>query len=134
MNCKEIQNKLIFLVGNELQETAEQLMMQHIQTCDSCSLLYHSVREAFNKMENEKKIASNPYLYTRIQQKINNQNTTVEKGIFGMLKESVVILVVAAAISIGVVVGYISKEYYVQPENNQVTLADDYTSQLLSQE
>lgn len=70
MNCKDIENRIIFYVENRLTDVESKSIEQHISECTSCKMKYDIIKAAYNTIEDEKNIQVNPFISTRILQKI----------------------------------------------------------------
>ena len=70
MNCKTIDQKLIFYFEGELSAQENKLIEQHIENCSSCAAKLEYLRETLSILNTEKEAEVKPFLYTRIQGKM----------------------------------------------------------------
>jgi len=72
MNCKEVNKNLIFYVEGELQPEKETELQEHLKDCHDCNVLFLNLKETLAIITQEKAAKPNPFLFTRIQEEINN--------------------------------------------------------------
>jgi predicted anti-sigma-YlaC factor YlaD len=97
MNCKKIQNDLIFFIEGEINAVRKSVIENHINECPECIYLYNKLKESFEIINKEKETESNPFLNTRIQEKIRIIKYQTDKII---LKPLLVKIIQTAAIII----------------------------------
>lgn len=73
MNCKQINNKLIFFIEKSLPDNEIQEIETHIENCDSCKQLFAILKSSLKVIDEEKKVNTNQFLYTRVMQQIENR-------------------------------------------------------------
>lgn len=79
MNCKKIHKNLIFFLENELPDEKMEQIRLHIDECDECRQFLNEMRTTFSMLKNQQKPEINPFFYTRLKVKLDNQ-TEKEKG------------------------------------------------------
>jgi len=99
MNCKEVNNKLIFYIENTLSIEENNAIENHIDKCDKCSKLHNTLKESFEIIENEKIKEADSFFYTRLSEKIKKIDKQKEKQIWLKSKHDY-IHSIAAAIAI----------------------------------
>lgn len=72
MTCKLVQKKMIFHLNGELNSSENAEIKTHLQNCENCYNLYVELETTLNLIEKKKTIESNPFLYTRIKQKLDD--------------------------------------------------------------
>ncbi len=72
MNCKEVNKNLIFSIEGELQPQKEMELLEHLMDCHDCNVLFMNLKETMATIAQEKATLPNPFLFTRIQEKISN--------------------------------------------------------------
>jgi len=73
MKCKRIHKKLIFFLDNELPvEKMEQIRL-HLDECDDCKQFLNEMKATFGVFEEQQKPEINPFFYTRLKAKLDNQ-------------------------------------------------------------
>jgi len=110
MKCKKIHKKLIFYIDGDLSSKENKKIEEHLSSCKNCSRLYSEMKSSMEIIQDEKSIETNPYLYTRIKQQLNNINENATKPIFAiqrlkMLQPIMVSFLIAVGIFIGVSIG-----------------------------
>ncbi len=66
MNCKEVENNLIFFIEGNLPENKQVDFNNHLNSCDNCKVLYQKLKADLLVIENDKITEPNPFLYSRI--------------------------------------------------------------------
>ncbi len=66
MNCKEVENNLIFFIEGSLPESRQVDFNKHLNSCDNCKVLYQKIKADLLVIENDKITEPNPFLYSRI--------------------------------------------------------------------
>ena len=66
MNCKEVENNLIFFIEGNLAENKRVDFNKHLNSCDNCKTLYQKLEADLLVIENDKITEPNPFLYSRI--------------------------------------------------------------------
>ncbi|MGA2822546.1 MAG: zf-HC2 domain-containing protein [Bacteroidales bacterium] len=79
MNCNFIRNNLFTIVENELPEAEMTKVREHIAGCTSCSALIVSFSSIMDVIEKDRKTEHNPFLATRILQKMESHRTTGDR-------------------------------------------------------
>ncbi|MDP2422914.1 MAG: zf-HC2 domain-containing protein [Bacteroidales bacterium] len=72
MNCKNVQQKLIFFAENDLSTLEAVNVGKHLEGCSDCNLLYEELRETLGVIEKEKEFRVNPFFATRVEQRLAN--------------------------------------------------------------
>ncbi|MCF8297232.1 MAG: zf-HC2 domain-containing protein [Saprospiraceae bacterium] len=106
MNCKEANKNLIFLIEKELSSEREIELRAHLNECKSCDKIYNELKATLSVVETEKQIETNPYFFTRLEQRINNPDE--EKSNFNYKKVLQPIfagLLLLISINIGIYLG-----------------------------
>ena len=73
-----VNNKLLLYHLGELKDQDMNQVAEHLKTCSKCSFALNEIRLTMAVIDEEKKMEVNPFLYTRIEQKLNELKT--EKG------------------------------------------------------
>ncbi len=71
-SCKISNNKLIALLNNELPAEESKAVKEHIEKCSRCEKLYFELEQTYMLISEKRILKPNPYLYTRIEQKLKN--------------------------------------------------------------
>jgi len=78
MKCKNIHNKLIFFLENELPVSEIKQIEKHIGKCPECALFVEDMKKTLGIIEIEKSSEINPFFYTRVKAKLDNSNAKQE--------------------------------------------------------
>jgi hypothetical protein len=73
MKCKTIHKNLIFFLEKELPVSEMKAIQTHLNTCSECALFAEEMRKTLGILESEKVTEVNPYFYTRVKAKLENQ-------------------------------------------------------------
>ncbi|WP_346855659.1 zf-HC2 domain-containing protein [uncultured Draconibacterium sp.] len=73
MKCKTVHNNLIFFLEKELPVLEMKQVQEHLDTCPDCALFAEEMKKTLSILETEKATENNPFLYTRIKAKLENQ-------------------------------------------------------------
>lgn len=75
MKCKTIHNKLIFFLEKELPVSEMKEVQEHLKSCSECALFAEEMQLTFGILEEERTLEVNPYFYTRVKARLENQDT-----------------------------------------------------------
>lgn len=73
MNCKTIHNKLIFFLEKELPVSEMNGIQEHLDNCSECARFVDEMKLTFDVLETEKSTELNPFFYTRVKARLENQ-------------------------------------------------------------
>lgn len=125
MNCKEVENNLIFYIDGELDTSLSKKMNRHLKTCSSCHALYQNMKADLDLFKKDKISQTNPFFYQKLEQKLKNSDSKNSKNNIRQLY--IQALTYAAAIILAVFIGValgkdtqIDDEFAVQ-ENEQLS-------------
>ena len=108
MKCKILHKDLIFFVEGTLSPERKNEVSKHLSGCKICRNFISELEYSFEIIEKEKKIEPNPFLYSRIQNKINDyeRNTgTIKVTAAKILRPVFIILLVLSGIFSGIKLG-----------------------------
>jgi hypothetical protein len=80
MNCKTVHNKLIFFLEKELPDSEMNLVQEHLESCPECALFAEEMKLTLSILESDKVLEGNPYFYTRVKARLENQEQEVWSG------------------------------------------------------
>ena len=137
MNCKEVNKNLIFYVEGELQPEKEMELQEHLKDCHDCNILFLNLKETMATIAQEKSILPNPFLYTRLQEKISNLEESrkifVFKPEFIKILQSVTLsLLLVLGVVFGISMG--NSIQYQTPGQSMVYQSDEFYLNDLQQE
>ena len=136
MKCKQIHKNLIFYIDGDLTSKKNKKIEEHLSVCENCSRLYQEMKSSLSVIENKKSIEINPYLYTRIKQRLDDINKNSTKSIFAtqqkrLLQPALITFIIALGVFIGVSIG---NTYTFQNNNIADTQSEQYYINDLQQE
>lgn len=112
MNCKEIQNKLIFYIDSELKPDESEIIYLHLQGCKECQYLYNQLKASYEFIEKDKQIELNPFFVTRVMEGLARKSK--QNSIFNWFKireYSIQVSVYSILIVLAIFVGhYLGKD------------------------
>lgn len=107
MNCQEVKENMLAYLEGSLGGDLPGRMKEHIETCDSCRAFQMFMLQVNLQVEDEKARRPNPFLYTRIQEKIDRKHEVPVHGYYTRLLRSPLYYaaVIIFAVSLGVFAG-----------------------------
>jgi len=110
MNCKQTQNSLLFYIENAVSESISQNIKTHIDGCVSCRNLYQSFLSEVTEIQNYKSIEVKPFLFTRLEQRLEKTAQNPFYKLFGfelsfVYKPAIYTLILFAGLFIGISTG-----------------------------
>lgn len=109
MNCKSTEKKLIFFIENSLKPEETVVVAAHLEQCPDCRAKLEYLKEILAQAEIEKIIENKPFLFTRIQGRLANEETHKTKRILRPLA-------IAAALVMGVFFGILLGQLTMTPK------------------
>ncbi len=108
MNCKSTEKKLIFFLENNLPDHQEaEAIASHLDLCPECRKKMEYLRETLSLLDKEKTVQVDPFLFTRIQGRleyIGKEKSRILKPLF-----------IAAALIVGLFSGILLGQLTVRP-------------------
>lgn len=74
MKCKTLHSKIIFYLDGELTTEEMVQMTLHISECNDCAAFAKELKNTFGMLALEKSPKVNPFFYTRLKAKLENQD------------------------------------------------------------
>lgn len=115
MECKAIEKKLLFYIEGELNDKDEIEVESHLLTCTTCKSKYNFIKGSMLLIESEKKMEINPFLYTRIQGKLDAPVVSRRQRVFVPVLMTSVLVV---GLFIGTLIGQITVSPKLSNETN----------------
>ena len=103
MNCSTCQNNLDAYLEIKLPKEMQMAVADHLESCNQCKALYDEMKQAYNIIEAEKAVVSNPFLVTRVMTAIENQEAALNTK--PAYKRIIQTALIAASIAIAVIGG-----------------------------
>lgn len=73
MKCKAVHTNLIFFLEKELPVSEMKAVQEHLDNCPDCALFAEEMKKTFSILETEKVIEENPFFYTRVKARLENE-------------------------------------------------------------
>lgn len=73
MNCRDIENNVLFYAENELSAETKALFELHIAGCKHCALLCENIKATVFSVETVQHTEEDFYFYTRLKQRMENE-------------------------------------------------------------
>ena len=106
MNCKDVENKLIFYLENECDTRNAELIREHLNTCKSCRSKYEYLKETFAYIDEQTADQVNPFIKTRIMSKIHANKRSV------IIAKTLSAVAFAALLIVAVLAGKLVADFY----------------------
>ena len=90
MNCKALHNKLIFFLDNDLSDNEMEQVRIHLDVCPECAAFAEDMKKTLGVLQKERSIEVNPFFYTRLKAKLENQSVRTRQGSFFPVWERIV--------------------------------------------
>jgi len=78
MKCKTLHSKIIFFTDGELPVAEMEQIKIHLSECSECAAFAEEMKKTLAVIENEKEPQLNPFFYTRVKARLENQAEQVE--------------------------------------------------------
>lgn len=114
MNCKTLHTKIIFFLEGELPASEMEEIKVHLENCSDCAAFAYEMKKTLAVIENEKMPHLNPYFYTRVKARLENQAENVALArqtpvLVRILQPAVFSLLLLAGIYSGIKIGQPAK-------------------------
>jgi len=106
MDCTFINNNLFALAEDHLPATERALAKEHIAGCATCSARVSSFSAIMEVIEKDRKTEPNPFLSTRILQKMESQGAAANYNIFLRIPRVLQPALAAVLILLAVLTGF----------------------------
>lgn len=107
MKCREIHNAIYFFIINELSASEAAGIRVHIDNCEACRNLYEHIKVTHSVIEKEKRIETNPFFYTRLQQRIKNEEPVYVRkpSLIKQMQLVPVVILIIVGLAAGILLG-----------------------------
>lgn len=114
MNCKTLHTKIIFFIEGELPGWEMEEVKIHLERCPVCVAFVEEMKKTLAVIENEKTPQLNPFFYTRVKARLENQSEQVAATrhvavLKRILQPALFSLVLLAGVYTGVKIGQPAK-------------------------
>lgn len=119
MNCKTVQNKMTAYRSEALEKESLSEIKSHIEDCSACREIYEGLNETLNLIDKRKRLNENPYLYTRIKQRLESEKALKPKPVFKrILQPAFLSLLILFSVYFGIQLGL---SYQIDSVENELT-------------
>lgn len=116
MKCKTLHKKIIFFLEGELPEKEMDLVKTHLSECNTCASFAIEMKKTLGILEAEKYPVVNPFFYTQLKAKLENQESEQQL----ILKRPVLLRVLQPAVfSVLLIIGIYAGVKIGQPSSFQ---------------
>ncbi len=119
MKCQQIQNRLLFFIEGSLSEKETADVSSHIQSCSECKSIYIELKATLGVIETEKKPEVNPFLFTRIQQQIENKQSIEKRKV--NIARILQPFVIAVFLLFGILAGFLMGTEFYYPQDDSIS-------------
>lgn len=77
MNCNTLHTKIIFFTEGSLPSWEMEEIKIHLENCSDCTAFANEMKKTLAVIENEKMPQLNPFFYTRVKARLENQAENV---------------------------------------------------------
>ncbi len=127
MICKEVHKKMSSYLSQELNEKQLQSFELHTKDCASCRQLISEINTTLSFVDRTDNLSADPYMFTRIQAKIENRDTKISRNWKRVLQPIAIVLFMGVGLFSGISLGskYYNDSFYQNAENAQTDSQDE---------
>jgi predicted anti-sigma-YlaC factor YlaD len=134
MNCKQVENNVLFYIDNELSSEMTNSFELHIAECKHCKQLYNNVKTSIQIINTEKAQDDDFYFYSRLKQRMENKkyNSAIIKFLPNrVLQPIAIICLLVFGTFAGVNIGnkYNTNNVSLTDEETRVSLLNSYSEE-----
>ena len=108
MKCKNVHTRLLDYSEGSLTSQEREQVARHLDHCEECRALLEKMQQAW-QMAGEQRIPYQPFFYTRVRQRMENQSQPAPSGLRRMarvaLQPALFFVVLGLGITIGIQLG-----------------------------
>jgi hypothetical protein len=86
MKCNDLHKKSIFFLEAELPPEEMRQIQLHLNECEKCSLYFENLKQVLGTIETDKIRSADPYFYTRLKARMENQEEKELSGQSGLVR------------------------------------------------
>ena len=110
MNCREIEKILPKYIEEKLSSEKNQEVLNHIDSCSNCSILYNKLIKTLSLLKPTSEIQEQPFYYTRLKQKMENQKEIMVSFLHPtllkkLMQPAIYLVSLFLAVYIGILIG-----------------------------
>jgi predicted anti-sigma-YlaC factor YlaD len=132
MKCDKLHKDLIFFAEGSLTPERKNEINSHLSECDTCRKFVNELIYSLEIIDKEKRIETNPFLYTKVINKINNYEQSAKTfKVFALkiLRPVFVILLILFGIFSGIKLGNSYSSRYTD-EDSELQIITYYLNDL----
>jgi anti-sigma factor RsiW len=128
MKCKQLHKKLIFFLEGDLPQKEKEQIKKHLAECPECAGFTDDLKKTLNILQSEKSPEVNPFFYTRLKAKMENQavrdktQPALRPALIKILQPALFTLLLLAGIYSGYKIGKPEKMYSEELSYNEEEL------------
>jgi predicted anti-sigma-YlaC factor YlaD len=106
MRCHDFKNTSFSYLQKEMNDSQAKAMENHLLECHSCAAYFAFVKQNWQHIQKEIKTEDDPYFYSRLKSKIENQSTQEQSGTFArVMRLGTLSFMIVFAIATGGILG-----------------------------
>lgn len=79
MSCRTIHKKLIFFLEGDLSKPEAEAVSAHLAQCPECAAFFEDMKKTLHILQEEKSPDINPFFYTRLRARMENEAEEVTR-------------------------------------------------------
>ena len=124
MKCSEIHKKIIFYIENTILEDEVLKIKEHLSNCNECSAIEKYTRGNLLFLNSEKVVNENPFLFNKIQNKLQKEKKSYVFYSFQKIQPLLVAATIVLGLFLGVLIGQQSMN------SNKTTVKEELKSEM----
>lgn len=133
MDCKQIHERLIFLISDDVTPSEKKEISGHLDECAACRAAYEKLKPVWDILDAEKSNRRDFRFVNRVMQRIDAQASKQKKGTpsvaLRILRPSVVTVLSAAAIFTGIILGAKFSLQFTNPADQRFQEIEAFTNE-----
>ncbi len=112
MNCKFVKYNIINYLNSQLKGLEIQAFESHLERCESCRTVFEEIAKTYNLLEEDKNVQSNPFFYTRLEQRIKNEQQSLPGFVPQIINKTIRPLMAALLILLSILSGVLIGSHF----------------------
>ena len=105
MICKEVHKKMDSYLSNQILGEELKSFESHLEDCTSCKHILQEVKLSLELLDNVKTVETDPFMFTRIQQRIINSYSRESRFFSRILQPIAATLIIGIGLTLGILLG-----------------------------
>ncbi len=105
MDCKQIEKNILFFIDKELSVANNIAFNAHLNNCEHCKLKVENISATYQSFDIVEDKLDDPYFYTRLKQKLENNNTKTPYFVKRILQPASLVSLLLLGIFTGIFIG-----------------------------